>query len=110
MVPCGPQGRHLYGISPELTVPLPGDYDGDGNVGINDLNLVLFSWDAEEVPPTWVNQIPTGQVGIDQLNGVLFNWARTLPPQVASVPEPHAVCLALLTLTFLPAALRRGRV
>jgi len=56
---------------------VPGDYDATGDVGLPDLNLVLFNWNSNTVPPGWVNQIPTGLVGLSELNGVLFNWGNT---------------------------------
>jgi len=77
-----------------------GDYDGGGEVGLNDLNLVLFNWnvDASLVPVTWVNERPDSgsQIGLPQLNGVLFNWG------VATVPEPTraVLCAQIVFVLF----------
>jgi PEP-CTERM motif len=75
--------------------PLTGDLDGDGFVGINDLNIVLGNWN-QNVPPADPQADPSGDgfVGIDDLNAVLGNWnAGTPPPASAAVPEPASVAL-----------------
>jgi VCBS repeat protein/PEP-CTERM motif-containing protein len=77
---------------------LVGDLDGDGFVGIADLNIVLSNWN-QNVPPGDPLADPSGDgfVGIDDLNTVLGNWnAGTPPPPGAAVPEPAT--LALLTV------------
>ncbi len=79
-------------------VALTGDLDGDGFVGINDLNIVLGAWN-QSVPPANPLADPSGDgfVGIDDLNTVLGNWnAGTPPAGGAAVPEPAS--LALLSL------------
>ncbi len=109
------EGSLLYGalFMNELleTTPIQGDLDGDGFVGLNDLNLVLANWNVEFDEP-WVliegpndyRPDPTydGFVGIDDLNIVLTNWnSGTPPPPAASanIPEPASVvfmmCLAV---------------
>ncbi len=73
---------------------LVGDLDGDGFVGITDLNIVLGAWN-QNVPPGDPLADPSGDgfVGIEDLNLVLGNWnAGTLPPTIA-VPEPATVLL-----------------
>ncbi len=77
--------------------PLIGDLDGDGFVGITDLNLVLGAWN-QNVPPGDPLADPSGDgfVGIEDLNIVLGNWnAGTQPPVEALdvVPEPGSLLL-----------------
>ena len=76
------------------TPVLSGDLDGDGFVGINDLNIVLGAWN-QAVPPGDPLADPSGDgfVGIDDLNTVLGNWnAGTPPPDVlGNVPEPGSL-------------------
>ena len=92
----------------EVIATLPGDLDGDGFVGINDLNIVLANWN-QNVPPANPLADPSGDgfVGIDDLNAVLGNWNAGTPPTAqAAIPEPGT--LVLLGLSGL-AVLRRSR-
>ena len=76
-----------------------GDLDGDGFVGINDLNIVLSNWN-QNVPPADPLADPSGDafVGIDDLNAVLSNWNTGTPPAInTNIPEPGT--LAVLGLT-----------
>ncbi len=69
---------------------IAGDLDGDGFVGINDLNIVLSNWN-QSVPPGDPLADPSGDgfVGIDDLNEVLGNWNAGVPPTAgAAIPEP----------------------
>lgn len=90
---------------------LPGDLDGDGFVGINDLNVVLSAW-SQSVPPANAAADPSGDgfVGIEDLNVVLAFWNAGTPPtppaNSAAVPEPAS---ALVLLLFTPAMLKRRR-
>lgn len=72
---------------------IDGDLNGDGFVGIDDLNIVLANWN-QNVPPGNPLADPSGDgfVGIDDLNVVLGNWNAGTPPSVA-VPEPGALGL-----------------
>jgi len=94
-----------YIVSFELTpdCSLSGDYNCSGQVGLNDLNLLLFNWnvDGSMVPGTWLHESPPAGtlVGLSQLNGVLFNWGNTV--SVATVPEPHTRVVFLYVLLAL---------
>jgi peptidyl-prolyl cis-trans isomerase A (cyclophilin A) len=75
---------------------LLGDANGDGFVGIDDLNLILNAWN-QTVPPgdPLADRNGDGFVGVDDLNAVLNAWnAGSPPPAVsASVPEPATIGL-----------------
>ncbi len=76
-----------------------GDLNGDGFVGIDDLNLVLGNWN-QNVPPGNPLADPNGDgfVGIDDLNEVLSNWNQAFPevPPPSAVPEPASAGLLLI--------------
>jgi len=71
---------------------LPGDLDGDGFVGISDLNIVLGNWNQSVVNGLHRLGDASGDgfVGIEDLNEVLGNWNAGFPPTVAdgTIPEP----------------------
>jgi hypothetical protein len=81
-----------------VTSTLIGDLDGDGFVGITDLNLVLSNWN-QTVPPANPLADPSGDnfVGIADLNTVLGNWNAGTPPQSdnLAIPEPTALLIWL---------------
>ncbi|MEZ6192326.1 MAG: hypothetical protein R3C45_13700 [Phycisphaerales bacterium] len=82
---------------------LDGDLDGDGFVGIADLNIVLGNWN-EAIPPGNPLADPSGDnfVGIADLNVVLGNWNAGTPPlDFAAIPEPSTLALACLCCTGL---------
>ncbi len=91
-----------------LTPAIPGDLDGDGFVGINDLNLVLGNWNLN-VPPAdpLADTNNDNFVGLVDLNTVLGNWNAGTPPNAtANIPEPGTLgVLGLLGATLL----RRSR-
>ncbi len=68
---------------------LEGDLDGDGFVGLDDLDIVLGNWN-QSVPPAAGNADPSGDgfVGLDDLDIVLNNWNEGTPPNTNVVPEP----------------------
>jgi T5SS/PEP-CTERM-associated repeat protein len=92
----------IYGatdITLQVIAALQGDLDGDGFVGISDLNIVLGNWN-QNVPPANPLADPSGDgfVGIADLNVVLGNWNAGTPPGAqtsASVPEPGTGVLLL---------------
>jgi hypothetical protein len=82
-----------------VVVPdLPGDLDGDGFVGINDLNIVLGAWNQTVTAGDLLSGDPSGDgfVGIDDLNTVLGDWNNGTPPVLATVPEPTTLALVIL--------------
>ena len=42
----------------EVVPPIPGDINGDGFVGVDDLNIVLVNWNAGTPPPSSDGTIP----------------------------------------------------
>jgi len=87
-------------------VGIPGDLDGNGFVGLLDLDIILGDWN-ETVPPgdpradvSGPGGVPDGFIGLDDLDVVLGNWNAGTPPATA-VPEPGTMAVAipgLLTL------------
>ena len=84
----------------KLTANAPsvlGDIDGDGFVGINDLNVILASWNQTVELGNHaqgdIAGIGDGFVGIDDLNVVLANWNNGNPPAATVIPEPAGLLL-----------------
>lgn len=71
-----------------LVNALEGDLDGDGGVGINDLDIVLANWGPADRLGDWRTGDLTsdGWVGEDDLQVVLDNWSIGPPPAI--IPEP----------------------
>ncbi len=74
-------------------LPLAGDLDFDGFVGIADLNLILSQWNQNVTPGDLLLGDPTGDgfVGIEDLGVVLGNWNAGTPPVAGAstnIPEP----------------------
>ena len=87
------------------TGAIPGDLNGDGFVGVSDLNIILAAWN-QNVPPANSLADPTGDgfVGIADLGVVLTYWNTGVPP-ASTVPEPGG--LALMALSGLGMSIRR---
>lgn len=68
---------------------LPGDLNGDGFVGQDDLNLILGSWGRQVTSGSEADPSHDGFVGQDDLNIVLAAWGTGTSPQAtfAAVPE-----------------------
>lgn len=87
----------LVWINDTIVVPtIAGDFDGDGEVGQTDLDLVLHFWGASvadgEAPDVgWTNTLGVtgGLVGQDELALVLQNWGNT----TALLAELDAIAL-----------------
>ena len=77
---------------------LEGDLNGDGFVGVDDLNIVLVNWNQNVTPGDLGYGDPTGEgfVGVDDLNIVLVNWNSGTPPTSIAVPEPATLGLLAL--------------
>ena len=74
---------------------LEGDLNGDGFVGLLDLDIVLSNWN-QSVPPADSAADPSGDdfVGLDDLDIVLNNWnAGTPPVSSGNIPEPASLAL-----------------
>jgi len=83
------------GITAGDTGAIDGDLDGDGFVGLADLDIVLGDWN-QSVPPADPLADPSGDgfVGLDDLDTVLNNWNAGTPPTTgAPVPEPSGLLL-----------------
>ena len=65
---------------------LPGEVDGDGWVGADDLVHILTSWGLAGMGRAQGDCTGDGFVGADDYVAVLTNWATGTPPQ--PVPEP----------------------
>ncbi len=89
-----------------LGVAIPGDLDGDGFVGLSDLDIILNNWN-QNVPPANPLADPTGDgfVGLADLDIILNNWNAGTPPAASAIPEPAS--LALFTIAGLSALARR---
>ena len=76
-----------------------GDLNGDGFVGVDDLNIVLLNWNQNVTPGDLSAGDATGEgfVGVDDLNMVLVNWNSGAPPTEATahIPEPASLMLIL---------------
>ncbi len=88
---------------------IAGDINGDGFVGLDDLNFVLGNWNQNVTPgdESLGDLTNDGFVGLDDLDFILNNWNAGSPPPLASaVPEPASLGLMLVVGTTL---LRRVR-
>ena len=82
---------------------LPGDLNGDGFVGIDDLTTVLNNWNQNVTPGDLLAGDANGDgfVGIDDLNTLLPNWNAGTPPQSSArahdagstTPEPASLLI-----------------
>jgi len=75
---------------------ITGDLNGDGFVGVQDLDIVLGAWNQNVIPNSLLAGDPSGDgfVGINDLNTVLNNWNMGLPPtNTAAIPEPASLGL-----------------
>jgi trypsin/PEP-CTERM motif-containing protein len=96
-----------------VSVVLSGDLNGDGFVGIADLNIVLGGWNQSVAAGVGLGGDPTGDgfVGIADLNLVLGNWNASAPPagNLSAIPEPGTLGLLGVGLGALLGRRRGGR-
>ncbi len=88
----------VFGVG-VLTPLIPGDLDGDGFVGITDLNIVLGNWNQIVTAGDPLQGDPSGDgfVGIEDLNLILGNWnAGTPPGNTTNIPEPALGIISLI--------------
>ncbi len=92
---------HIVLLAP-IPPSLPGDLNGDGFVGIDDLNIVLGRWNQAVPPPSTPDQgDPSGDgfVGIEDLNLVLSNWnvgSPAMAEPIRSIPAPNTMLTMVL--------------
>lgn len=83
----------IFRLIPQTSIE--GDLDGDGFVGISDLDVVLGNWNQLVAARDPLKGDPNGDgfVGIADLDIVLGNWNAGTPPGEAgaNVPEPGIV-------------------
>ncbi len=98
------------GYAPLSGAGIPGDLNGDGFVGLDDLDIILNNWNMW-VPPAddradvnGPDGLPDGFVGLDDLDVVLNNWNAGGMP-ASYVPEPAV--MAWLALSGLMLTRRR---
>jgi len=84
-----------------LSAILPGDLDGDGFVGLNDLDIVLNHWNQSVTSGdlSMGDFNDDGFVGLDDLDWVLNHWNTGTPPGQSAIPEPGTLAVTLVGLT-----------
>ena len=86
-------GRTVTGI--ELVL-LPGDVDGDGFVGGDDLTIILSNWGLDDQTRGEGDLTGDGFIGGDDYSEVLTYWGTGTQPVVTAVPEPSMLGLLLI--------------
>ena len=85
---------------------VPGDFDGDGFVGLSDLNILGANWNTMGGTPNGPGDADgDGNVGLSDLNLLGANWS---PSPTNTVPEPTTVYLALVGSMIAIAGRRHG--
>jgi len=81
---------------------LVGDLNGDGFVGLDDLDIILGAWNQNVAAGDPLLGDPSGDgfVGLDDLDLVLNNWNAGIPPAGAAsvIPEPASLALVFVAL------------
>lgn len=88
----------LYNLIP-IDV-LEGDLNGDGFVGLDDLDIILNNWnqtvtvgDPLQGDISGAGGTPDGYVGLDDLDVLLNHWNEGTPPPTNAIPEPASLML-----------------
>ncbi len=78
------QGNATLKVYTEAGTAIDGDLNGDGFVGLDDLDLVLGNWNQNVTPGDKLSGDPSGDgfVGLDDLDIVLGNWNAGTPAAV----------------------------
>ena len=81
----------------------PGDANGDGQVDVNDLTIVLsnFGQSGKSWSQGDMDGDSTGTVDVNDLTIVLANFGKTYSAGVAAVPEPGTLALLAAGLAVL---------
>jgi len=82
-----------YRLDAYADIPLFGDIDRDGFVGLSDLDMVLDSFNHPMPPLMGPDANGDGFVGLDDLDAVLAEWNSTMGGEGTSIPEPAGVLL-----------------
>jgi len=102
---------HIDDVSLIATdITLIGDLNGDGFVGLDDLDLVLGAWNTNVNPNDPPDPSGDGFVGLDDLDIVLNNWNTGSPPSAnTTIPEPTSLTiLGLSAIGLTQRSLRRS--
>ncbi len=92
----------------ELPGFLQGDIDGDGFVGLSDLDMVLDHWN-QSVSTSGISTDLNGDgfVGLDDLDVLLTSWNAGVPPAATTIPEPASYTLFLFSSSVILNRLKR---
>ena len=99
-----------FGSGTFVAPALPGDLNGDGYVGLDDLQPILDHWNQNvTIGDASMGDIagpggtgPDGYVGLDDLQPVLDHWNEgTLPTPPSTVPEPAGLLVLGLPVLLL---------
>ncbi len=111
------QGIEQYLQNKYNPIAIPGDLNGDGFVGQDDLNIVLGDWGSMQPGDPRADPSGDGFVGQDDLNPVLAHWGQGILPltlsgsswSAAAVPEPSSLALAMLAFGMMCRCRKRSR-
>jgi GH25 family lysozyme M1 (1,4-beta-N-acetylmuramidase) len=105
----GSLGGYIVTLA-ESDPQIDGDLDGDGFVGIADLNLVLGNWNQSVTPGDLLAGDPDGDgfVGIADLNVVLGNWNAGTPPAATNASQDETTASSVTQPTDVQRVARRA--